>query len=142
MQRSGKPVLTHVPPSPENPLGKYWIGLSIPAVGIHGTNAPASIYSLVTHGCIRVHPDNIAALFPEVDVGMRGRILNEPVLIFRLSRAVFLEVHPDLYRKGSDPLSFVIERARVGGFLDLLDMALVQEVIRKQDGLARSVTTP
>src|SRR5207244_4257585 len=58
----GKPVLTHVPPSPANPLGKYWLGLSIPGVGIHGTNAPSSIYNLQTHGCIRLHPDDIEKL--------------------------------------------------------------------------------
>jgi L,D-transpeptidase ErfK/SrfK len=63
MRREGKPVLTQVPPSPENPLGKYWIGLSIPGIGIHGTNHPGSIYGLVTHGCIRLHPDDIAMLF-------------------------------------------------------------------------------
>lgn len=69
MRREGKPVLTHVPPSPENPLGKYWIGLSIPSVGIHGTNAPSSIYSLATHGCIRLHSDDIEELFSRIEVG-------------------------------------------------------------------------
>ena len=46
MRRAGKRVLTRVPPGPSNPLGKYWLGLSLDSVGIHGTNAPLSIYSL------------------------------------------------------------------------------------------------
>jgi L,D-transpeptidase ErfK/SrfK len=140
MRRSGRPVVTRVPPSPQNPLGKYWIGLSIPAVGIHGTNAPASIYSHVTHGCIRLHPDDIETVFAKVDVGALGRIIYEPVLIARTENAVFLEVHPDVYRIGLAPLAAVIDRATEEGFLDMLDVERVQEVIRNQDGIARDVT--
>ena len=56
MRREDKVVLTQVPPGPENPLGKHWVGLSIPGIGIHGTLAPASIYHFQSHGCIRLHP--------------------------------------------------------------------------------------
>jgi len=140
MRKQGKPVVTHVPPSPENPLGKYWIGLSIPGVGIHGTNEPSSIYGLVTHGCIRLHPDDIAALFPQVEIGVTGRIVYEPVLVARVENAVFVEVHPDTYALGPEPLATVVEAARAGGYFDLLNMSLVGEVIRKRDGIARNVT--
>ena len=140
MRRSGKPVLTHVPPSPENPLGDYWIGLSLPGIGIHGTNAPPSIYKLATHGCIRLHPDDVEELFSKIDVGTRGRIVYEPTLAARVGNSVFLEVHPDAYKKGSDVLNKVLETARTNGFLDMLDLPLVNEVIRKRDGIARDVT--
>jgi len=114
--------------------------LSLPSVGIHGTNAPASIYSLSTHGCIRLHPNNIESFFPQVAVGMRGRIIYEPVLVSHTQGSVFLEVHPDPYKKGTDPLSRVMDRARSEGFLDMVDLTLVEEVIRKRDGIARDVT--
>jgi L,D-transpeptidase ErfK/SrfK len=140
MRREGKAVLTHVPPSQQNPLGKYWLGLTIPGVGIHGTNAPASIYSLVTHGCIRLHPDDIAQLFSQVEVGIRGRIVYEPVLIARVGDLVFLEVHPDAYGKVPEPFERVLERARSEGYADMLDLPLVKETIRKRDGIARDVT--
>jgi L,D-transpeptidase ErfK/SrfK len=140
MRREGRPVLTHVPPSPQNPLGKYWLGLTIPGVGIHGTNAPASIYSLVTHGCIRLHPDDIAQLFSQVEIGTRGRIVYEPVLIARVGDRLFLEVHPDAYGTGPEPLGKVLEQARSGGYADMLDLPLVKETIRKRDGIARDVT--
>ena len=140
MRRSGKPVLTHVPPSPQNPLGEYWIGLSLSGIGIHGTNAPSSIYNLVTHGCIRLHPDNIRNLFPKVDVGMRGRIIYEPVLVAIVGDSIFLEVHPDSYKIGSDPLRKVLNTARSEGFLEVLDLPLVKEVIQKREGIARNVT--
>jgi L,D-transpeptidase ErfK/SrfK len=140
MRRAGKPVITRVPPSPENPLGKYWLGLSIKGIGIHGTNVPLSIYSHPTHGCIRVHPDEIGELFENVQEGTRGQILYEPVLILRHGDTVFLEVHPDIYRIGGEPMSIVLEQARAGGFTDLLDLARVREVVSKRDGIARDVT--
>ena len=140
MRRSGKPVLTHVPPSPENPLGDYWIGLSLAGIGIHGTNAPSSIYRLATHGCIRLHPEDIKTLFPNISAGVRGRIIYEPVLIASAGDSIFLEVHPDSYKMSPDPLSKVLDAARSGGFLDALDMPLVEEAIRKRDGIARDVT--
>jgi L,D-transpeptidase ErfK/SrfK len=140
MRREGKRVVTRVPPSPQNPLGKYWLGLSLPGIGVHGTNAPSSIYSHATHGCIRVHPDDIEVLFPEVEIGTQGTILYEPVLIVHEGDAVFLEVHPDVYKKGIDALNLALGQAQAGGFLDLVDQALVKEVIRKHDGIARDVT--
>ena len=59
MRREGKDVLTRVPPGPDNPLGRHWIGLSIGGIGIHGTIAPSSVYHFRSHGCIRLHPDDV-----------------------------------------------------------------------------------
>jgi len=140
MQRQGKRVVKRVPPGPENPLGKYWIGLSIPGVGIHGTNAPTSIYGLVTHGCIRLHPDDIAELFPQVEIGLRGRIIYEPVLIARTADAVFLEAHADAYKRAPDPMAWVLDRAASEGYLGMLDLNLVREVLRKREGVSRDVS--
>jgi L,D-transpeptidase ErfK/SrfK len=140
MRRSGKAVVTRVPPSPENPLGDHWIGLSLPGVGIHGTNAPADIYKLVTHGCIRLHPEDIRDLFSRVDVGMRGRVVYEPVLVTRVGDSIFVEVHPDPFNKVTDPLRTVLDVAESEDFLDLIDPSLVEEVIRKRDGIAQDVT--
>ena len=140
MRRAGKPVVSRVPPSPANPLGEYWIGLSLPAIGIHGTNAPSSIYKLVTHGCIRLHPEDVQNLFSEVDVGMRVRIIYEPVLMAKMENTVYLEVHPNVYKAESDPFRRAVYLASFGGFLDMVDLARVEEVIRKHDGIARDVT--
>jgi L,D-transpeptidase ErfK/SrfK len=139
MRRNGKPVLTRVPPSPENPLGKFWIALNIGGIGIHGTNAPASIYHLVTHGCIRLHPDDISDLYSKVSLGMNGRVIYEPVLLAHIENDIFLEAHPDPYKLGEDPLAQTLNEARDGGFLESLDLELVKEVIRKRDGIARNV---
>ena len=45
-----------VPPGPGNPLGTRWMGLSAPAVGIHGTPDAASLGYSASHGCIHGDP--------------------------------------------------------------------------------------
>jgi L,D-transpeptidase ErfK/SrfK len=140
MRGEGKPVLTIVPPGPENPLGHYRLTTSLPGIAIHGTNAPNSIYKLQTHGCIRLHPDDIEKLFGEVDEGMAGRIIYQPVLMARTDNAIFLEVHPDTYGKDPDPERFVRDTAERNNLLDMVNWSLVKEVIRKHDGVARDIT--
>lgn len=58
-----------IPPGPGNPLGTRWMGISAPAVGIHGTPDPASIGYSVSHGCIRMRIPEVEWLFNQVDVG-------------------------------------------------------------------------
>jgi len=58
-----------IPPGPGNPLGTRWMGISSPAVGIHGTPDPASIGYSVSHGCIRMRIPEVEWLFNEVELG-------------------------------------------------------------------------
>ncbi len=81
MRCAGQPVLTRVPPGPDNPLGRHWIGLKPGWWGIHGTNAPASVYDFRSHGCIRLHPDDIADLFDRVALGDPVEIIYQTVLL-------------------------------------------------------------
>ena len=64
-----------IPPGPGNPLGTRWMGISSPAVGIHGTPDPASIGYSVSHGCIRMRIPEVEWLFNQVDVGTPVYIL-------------------------------------------------------------------
>ncbi len=141
MAMQGKVVKTVVPPGPDNPLGDYWIGLSIPAIGIHSTSAPLSIYGFRTHGCIRLHPDDAEALFDEVAIGQPGQIVYEPVLLGKLDDGrIFLEVHRDVYRKGSSDLEDLQAIAYSHNLENLINWSLSAEVVRKADGIARDVT--
>jgi len=140
MRREGKSVRAQVPPGPENPLGKFWIGLSLPAIGIHGTNAPASVYHFQSHGCIRLHPDDIAALVQRVRKNMQGKIIYASVLLAHIRDGrIFLEVNRDVYRKNSDPLSIVEHLARTQGLAAMIDWERVRKVIQLKDGVAREV---
>ncbi len=66
--------LKPVPPGPGNPLGTRWMGLSVPGVGIHGTDADTSIGYSLSHGCIRMHVPDAEWLFQRV-------ALDTPVVI-------------------------------------------------------------
>ena len=140
MVRKGLPLRTEVPPGPDNPLGRYWIRIS-PSEGIHGTNAPASIYKYQTHGCIRVSPENIASLYQQVPIGTPVKIIYEPVLLARLvDGSYYLEVHPDIYRKAGDPLTAVRQTAAAAGDDSMIDWQEVRKAIRERRGLAENVS--
>lgn len=55
--------------NPGGVFGSRWLGLSIPHYGIHGTNNPASIGTMASLGCIRMHNNHVEALYHQVGVG-------------------------------------------------------------------------
>jgi lipoprotein-anchoring transpeptidase ErfK/SrfK len=57
-----------IPPGPNDPLVARWLGLGN-GIGIHGTNEPFSIGSAASHGCIRMLPADVIALYPRVPMG-------------------------------------------------------------------------
>jgi len=141
MAQQGKPVITRMEASPLNPLGRHWLGLSLPGLGIHGTNAPSSIYAFASHGCIRMHPDDIATLFERVTVGMTGVLVYQPVIIAVVDDRIWVEAHPDEYRRAGDALGSMRDAAERAGLRAVIDWALVDEVIRQRRGRAVDVTT-
>jgi len=140
--RAGKAVKKTVPPGPNNPLGGYWIGLSFPSYGIHGTNAPLSIYDFQSRGCIRMHPEDAGSLFRQVKVGQRGEIIYEPVLLAQLQDGeIFLEAHRDPYRKKSDDsLQFIHDLAAANNLGQRIDWSKAAEVTSRNDGVAREIS--
>jgi L,D-transpeptidase ErfK/SrfK len=141
MAAQGKRVIERMEPSPLNPLGRHWIGLSLPGLGIHGTNAPASIYAFASHGCIRMHPDDVAELFRRVDVGTTGVLIYEPVILAVIDGRIFIEAHPDAYRRTSDAAGQVRAHLDRAGLGSRVDWVLVDEVLRQRRGRAVDVTS-
>lgn len=140
MRRERKLVREEVPPGPDNPLGAHWLGLSLWGYGIHGTIAPSSVFHFQSHGCIRLHPDDVAALFDQVKVGTPGHIVYQPVLLAVTEDGrILLEAHRDIYDKGIDPVQTVRDMAEKYGLSQDVDWPLVEAVIAAQDGLAREV---
>ena len=92
----GRPLPRIVPPGPDNPLGRYAMRLGLPGYLIHSTNRPAGVGMRVTHGCIRMFPEDIEYLFQSVDVKTPVRIINAPVKIGWFGDELVMEVHPVL----------------------------------------------
>ena len=93
---AGDPLPRIVPPGPQNPLGEYAMRLGIPGYLIHGTNRPAGVGMRVTHGCIRMFPEDIDYLFGRIDVKTTVRIINEPVKVGWNGDELLVEVHRTL----------------------------------------------
>ena len=92
----GDPLPQIVPPGPDNPLGDFAMRLSLPTYLIHGTNQPYGVGLRVSHGCVRLYPEDIASLFPKVPVGTQVRIINEPYLAGWRDGQLYLEAHEPL----------------------------------------------
>ncbi|MGE5181862.1 MAG: L,D-transpeptidase family protein [Acidobacteriota bacterium] len=84
--------------APDNPLGRYRIELASSRYAIHGTNVPWGVGMLVSHGCLRLYPEDIERLFPEVAVGTRVEFVYQPVKAGTRGGATYVEAHPDIYR--------------------------------------------
>jgi L,D-transpeptidase ErfK/SrfK len=140
-RRAGKSLPLKVPPGPDNPLGKYWLGLSVRGIGIHGTNTPTSIFRALSHGCIRLQADDATELFGRVAVGTLGELVYEPVLVAVDGIDVFLEAHRDVYDRGPrDALEFVRARAGELGVSERVDWEEAAAVIQHRAGIARVIT--
>jgi len=62
--------------NPGGVLGTRWLGLNYDSYGIHGTNRPWLIGTMVSNGCIRMHNQNVEQIYPLVKVGTPVYIRN------------------------------------------------------------------
>lgn len=96
--REGTPLPRAVPPGPDNPLGNYAMRLDIPggAYLIHGTNRPEGVGMQVTHGCIRMFPEDIEELYKLVPLNTKVRMIDTPYKMGWRDDELFIEVHSPL----------------------------------------------
>jgi L,D-transpeptidase ErfK/SrfK len=94
-----------VPAGPNNPLGLFAMRLGIPggAYLIHGTNRPAGVGMQVTHGCMRLYPEDVEELFAMVAVNTPVRIVNQPFKLGWQDGQLWVEVHPALQEDTVEP---------------------------------------
>ncbi len=98
----GDPLPAVVPPGPDNPLGSRVLKLGMPGYLIHGTNQPYGVGMRVSHGCVRLYPENIELLYELVDTGESVTIINEPFLVGQRDGELYFESHAPLE---DDPVS-------------------------------------
>jgi len=92
----GDPLPAVVPPGPDNPLGRHVLKLDVPGYLIHGTNQPYGVGMRVSHGCVRLYPENIELLYDLVSVGESVTIINEPFLTGWKDGHIYFEGHVTL----------------------------------------------
>lgn len=93
----GRQLPAVVPPGPDNPLGPLALKLAIPGgYFIHGTSKPFGIGMKVTHGCLRLYPEDMAQLFRIVPEGTPVRVVNQPYKFAWQGGLLYLEAHPQV----------------------------------------------
>ncbi|MDP9009184.1 MAG: L,D-transpeptidase family protein [Pseudomonadota bacterium] len=143
---AGDPLPAVVRPGPDNPLGDYKIrlGFGDGTYEIHGTNNPTAVGLAVTHGCIRMYPEDVAALFPQLPVGTPVRLINVPVKVAWNDGELLLEAHPPVNAQGEsfepdvDQFSDLL-RAAVGDATVAINWDYAREVLQKANGLIATV---
>jgi len=143
---AGDPLPVKVGPGPANPLGAYAMRL---AAGngtylIHGTNNPIAVGLAVTHGCIRMYPDDVAALFPLIPVGTPVRLINEPVKVAWAEGELLLEAHAPVDAQGQSFEPEIEEftellKAAVGDTTVAIHWDYAREVLQKANGVIATV---
>jgi L,D-transpeptidase ErfK/SrfK len=131
-----------MPPGPDNPLGDYWMGLGDTSYGIHGTNFPWAVGRLVTHGCIRLYPEDIDRLFKLVPAGTLVKIIYEPVKLGLLDGRVYVEVHKDIYDRIDDFDLYAFNRLEESGLTEKVDLKKFSDAVNRKDGLPVEVNLP
>jgi len=134
----GAPLPTMVPAGPNNPLGQHALYLSAEGYLIHGTNKPWGLGMQVSHGCIRMYPEDIAQLFPKVPIRTPVTILDQPFKIGWHRNDLYLEIHakdkdrPTLIRK-------VIPAAIAGMQGVTVDWEEIRRAVNENTGLPHLV---
>lgn len=86
-----------IPSGESNPLGYRWMQFQ-GNYGIHGTNIPDSVGHYVSNGCIRMHEEDVEALFDLVEVGTPIEITYNRVVVEKApDDTVVYYIYPDGY---------------------------------------------
>jgi len=124
-----------VPPGPDNPLGKYWVGLSLPHIGIHSTTQPYSIGQARSHGCMRLNTQDAEKLYNSVEVGTQGEIIYEPVKIGNQNGNIYIEVHRDIYNIKNDLYGIAVLKLKKSRLYDKVDLKVVKKAVSDKEGI-------
>jgi len=139
---NGDPLPEIVPPGPHNPLGAYALHLNLPGeYRIHGTDIDKifGIGMQITHGCVRMYPEDIEELYKTVSVGTSVYLVKQPIKVGWLDNVLYIEAHPDL--EGEE----LTKDQRYAMALDLIqkannneipefDQTILNEALKKLDG--------
>ena len=128
-----------VPPGPENPLGSHALRLSSRTILIHGTNRPFGVGRKVSHGCIRLYPDDIRRLFRLVEIGTPVAIVREPVKVGLRQGRIYVEIHED-ESVAVDPVREAVRLIAERGVLRDVDPRKLAGAIRASRGIPVNVT--
>jgi L,D-transpeptidase ErfK/SrfK len=133
-----------VGPGPDNPLGAYALRLGLKGYLIHGTDKPYGIGMRVTHGCMRLYPQDIETVYHTVPVGTPVRLVNQPYKLGIANDELYLEVHPFLdedTEKFRDQFTYVVGliTSRYANYDVRLDWKALRAAVYEPNGIPRRI---
>ncbi|GAA0621763.1 L,D-transpeptidase family protein [Halomonas beimenensis] len=137
---AGDPLPSVVPPGPDNPLGTRKMRLGIPGYLIHGTNKPEGVGMRVSHGCVRMLPQDVEHLFDQISVGTQVRLINESFKLGWSDGTLYVQAYPYLDEEQGTTIQRVTEAlglvdASVEGLAYPVDYARLREVVEVPGGM-------
>lgn len=134
-----------VPPGPDNPMGDFALRLSQHEYAIHGTNKPWGVGRRVSHGCIRMYPEDIAELYSLVPVGTAVHVIYEPIKIGWGDGKGWIQVFDDYDSQITNPVSKVTDDLSyyetVKGPLDI-DFKALFRALKEKTGIPAVIAQP
>jgi L,D-transpeptidase ErfK/SrfK len=141
-EKKGDPLPPFIPPGPDNPLGEHVLRLGLPggAYLIHGTNRPAGVGMQVTHGCIRLFPEDIAELYTMVPVNTKVNLVDQTTKVGWSRGTLFVERQAPL--EGTDNPAHLdpaeldrVVKAATAGLESTVDWETARLVFQQANGV-------
>jgi L,D-transpeptidase ErfK/SrfK len=124
-----------VPPGEDNPLGSYALRLNEREYLIHGTNMPYGVGRRVSHGCIRLYPEDIEDLHRTAHVGTAVTIVYQPIKVGLRGGTAYVEAHEDYLNKVESPLTQTVSMLRKLNLLERADIDLIRKAVKARKGI-------
>ena len=141
----GDPLPDVIPPGPDNPLGSYALRLSVPGYLIHSTNKPYGVGMRVTHGCVRMYPEDIEELFAIIPVYTAVQIVNQPIKVGWQDKTLFLEVHPPMdedleIKQDLHCIAYTMILDAIENEDAILDIKTIKQALQEKSGMPVPIT--
>ena len=136
-----------VPPGPDNPLGGYAMRLKQLTFLIHGTNDYEGVGRRSSAGCLRLFPEDIESLYPQVKRKERVYIVDSPYKVGWDKDRLYLEAHVPL--QGRSALRLTQQRAAMEKLMAVnsgkaanIQWESVDKIALSQNGIPQIIGTP
>lgn len=136
----GDPLPDVVPAGPDNPLGLFAMRLAIPGYLIHSTNKPYGVGMRVTHGCMRMYPENIEQFFQQVPLNTSVTLVNQPIKAGWFGGALYMEIHPAMEEERlpeEELLQKAVEvvKQKIDGHDVVVRWSLLRKAVQEKSGI-------
>jgi L,D-transpeptidase ErfK/SrfK len=102
---------------------------------LHGTNVPWGVGMEVSHGCVRLYPEDIKRLYNHTSVGTPGRFVYQPIKYGWRSGWLYVEVHEDLYGVYPGLWRYALQLAQSQGLLPHIETVKLEKAVEEKTGV-------